>query len=136
MRQFLEAPGCQIPVSEISWTFTTSSGPGGQHANKSNTGVDARVNLETARGISSSARERLLASIGAEMRVYVDGERSQARNRAEAMDRLSVQLAEALVVSKVRKPTKRSRGSQKRRMKRKRQRSEVKKNRQRPKFDE
>jgi len=136
VRQFLVAPGCRIPISEVSWVFTTSSGPGGQHANKANTGVDARVNLAIAQGISSTSRGRLLDKLGPELRVYVDSERSQLRNRSIAIDRLSEQLADALVVEKVRRPTKRSRGSHRRRMKSKRQRSEVKKNRRRPRFDD
>lgn len=136
MKQFLVAPGCRIPVSEISWTFTTSSGPGGQHANKANTGVDARLNIVTAQGISPSSRDRLISKLGAELRVYVDGERSQSRNRSMAIDRMAEKLVDALVIEKVRRPTKRSRGSHRRRMKSKRQRSETKKSRQRPRLDE
>ncbi len=136
VKKFLIAPGCRIPVAEVTWRFTTSSGPGGQHANKANTGVDARLDIANAAGITPDSRERLILKLGAEVRVYVDSERSQFRNRATAMDRMTEKLLDALAIEKPRRPTKRSKGSHKRRIKSKRQRSEIKKSRQRPRLDD
>ncbi|MFL3016766.1 MAG: peptide chain release factor-like protein [Acidimicrobiales bacterium] len=74
-------PKCRIPTSEVSWNFGPSGGPGGQHANRSNTRVEATLDLASAQGIEENVREVLVAKLGSVMRVTVDQHRSQFRNR-------------------------------------------------------
>ena len=80
-------PGCQLPVAQVRWRFGPSGGPGGQHANRAHTRVEAEVALRTARGIEAEVRDRLVAKLGPVIRVVVDQHRSQARNRERARDK-------------------------------------------------
>jgi ribosome-associated protein len=123
---------CRIPVSEIEWRFSASGGPGGQHANRSNTRVEARFDVGASLALSDSQRRRLRSKLGDVVSVVVDDERSQTRNRTIALERLQERLAAALVVPKLRRPTKPSRGAKRRRLEHKRQHSEKKKLRRRP----
>jgi ribosome-associated protein len=118
-----------IDLDEVEWRFTASGGPGGQHANRSNTRVEARLDLEHASGLGDDARVRLIEKVGPVVRVVVDDERSQSRNRALATDRLRALLAEALVVPKRRRPTRPSKAAKERRLQEKRHRSETKQSR-------
>ncbi|NNE73256.1 MAG: aminoacyl-tRNA hydrolase [Acidimicrobiales bacterium] len=132
----LVAPGCRIPLSEIDWTFTTSGGPGGQHANKAHTRVEAAIDLRTARGINAATRARLITKLGPLLRVVVDDTRSQARNRSIALERLADRIEVAQRQDKLRRKTKPSRGAQKRRLEAKKRRSDTKRQRQRPRHDD
>jgi len=128
--------GIVIPVSEIQWRFSASSGPGGQHANTSNTRVEARLDLANSPSLDEHHRARLVARLGPEVRVVCQTERSQTRNRSLALDRLEERLAVALVLKRSRRPTRATRGSQKRRLDSKSQRADVKRNRRRPSADD
>lgn len=122
-----------IPESDLSWKFGPSGGPGGQHANTTN----SRAELVWEIGPSSvdpHQKKRLLAKLGPRVRVVVDETRSQARNRSLALKKLDSIIAAALVEPKKRKKTKRSRGANERRLKAKRQRSQRKADR-RGQFD-
>jgi ribosome-associated protein len=77
-------------------------------------------------------RRRITGAFGAEVRVVVDDHRSQTRNRAVARDRLAEKIVSVLKVQATRRKTKPSRGSQKRRLDKKKERSEIKRQRQRP----
>ena len=90
-------PGCRIPVDQVRWRFGPSGGPGGQHANRAHTRVEAEVALRTARGIEAEIRDRLVARLGPVVRVVVDKHRSQARNRERALDEVEKRLYEAVV---------------------------------------
>ena len=122
-------PKCRIPASEVSWNFGPSGGPGGQHANRSNTRVEATLDLASAQGIEENVREFLVAKLGSVMKVTVDKHRSQFRNRELALKRIESQLQEALIKEKPRRPTKPKRSAVERRLKNKRKQSERKTNR-------
>ncbi|MEO2125848.1 MAG: peptide chain release factor-like protein [Acidimicrobiales bacterium] len=128
-RTLFAGPGCRIPSSEIAWRFGPTGGPGGQHANRAHTRVEATINLATARGINDDVRTRLVARLGTEIKVTVDKHRSQSRNRDRAIDLLQTRLQEALVTQKRRRPTRPGRGATERRLKAKKQQSQRKANR-------
>ena len=123
---------CAIPFSELEWRFTPSGGPGGQHANRSNTRAEVRFDVAASQALGPVQRARLLERIGPVVRVVADDERSQLRNRELALDRLRVRLAEALRVERTRRPTAPTFGSQQRRLEGKRRRSAVKRDRRPP----
>jgi ribosome-associated protein len=115
-----------VPLSELSWRFSASGGPGGQHANTSNTRAEVRFDVATSPSLGPRQRARLLDRLGPEVRVVASDERSQARNRALALERLAFRLADALRVEPTRTATKPTRASQRRRVDAKRRRSETK----------
>ena len=129
MDRLLEFPGGTVPAEAVTWRFDPSGGPGGQHANRSSTRVEAVLDLTTAGDVVPAARERLIDRFGAELRVVVDDTRSQARNRDIALDRLQARLRDGVAVTKPRKPTRPSGRSRRRRLDKKRQRSETKRGR-------
>jgi ribosome-associated protein len=89
---------CAIALDELEWRFSGSGGPGGQHANTSNTKVELRWDVERSRSLGPRQRERLLARLGPVVRIVASGERSQTRNRTIALDRLRARVADALRV--------------------------------------
>jgi ribosome-associated protein len=119
----------RIPLSELQFRFSTSGGPGGQHANKVNTRVELRFDVAGSPSLGPRQRARLLERIGPELRVVADDERSQLRNRQLAVDRFRQRMAAALHVEKARRPTRPSRAAKERRLTAKRQLSERKRNR-------
>ncbi len=122
----------RIPRHEIEMSFSASGGPGGQHANKAATRVELRVDLSTSTAFSRAQRERVTERLGDEIRVVADDERSQVRNRALAEERLVTRLQSALHVQRRRRATRPTRGSKERRIKAKKGRSEVKRQRRKP----
>lgn len=131
MDRVLSFPGGAMPVSAIVWRFGPSGGPGGQHANRSNTRVEAVVDLTAAGDMAPEIRQRLTSRLGGELRVVVDDTRSQARNRDIALDRLEERLRSGVVTAKPRKPTRPSMRARRRRLDDKRRRSETKRGRAR-----
>lgn len=117
---------CTIPESELRFRFTRSGGPGGQHANTADTRVEVAFDVEASPSLGPVQRRRLLQKLGSEVRAAAADERSQARNRALAVERLRSKLADALHVDRARRPTKPSRGAKERRLQAKKQRSDVK----------
>ena len=115
-----------IPLSELSFRFAPSGGPGGQHANKASTRVELRFDIEQSRSLRPGQRARLLARFGPQVRIVADGQRSQARNREEAIDRFRDRLADALTVKRARTPTRPSRSAVERRLEEKRRRAQQK----------
>ena len=124
--------GLTIPASELAWRFTASGGPGGQHANRSNTKVELRFDIDRSEALTDGQRSRLKQKFGPVVAVVVDDHRSQTRNREIALDRMRSRLADALKVQKRRRPTKPGRGAKERRLDAKRQQSQRKKNRRTP----
>jgi ribosome-associated protein len=94
-----------IPFTELAWRFSRSGGPGGQHANTSDTRVEVRFDIEGSPSLGPRQRARLLERFGPEVRVVAADERSQARNRALALERLSERLAGALRIETPRRAT-------------------------------
>jgi ribosome-associated protein len=123
---------CAIPLDELEWRFTSSGGPGGQHANRSNTRAEVRFDVAASPSLSEVHRARLVERLGPVVRVVADDERSQLRNRELALERLRARLAEALRVERTRRPTAPTRASRERRLETKRRRGETKKGRQPP----
>ncbi len=126
---------CAIPLAELEWRFTPSGGPGGQHANRSNTRAEVRFDVRASPSLSELHRERLLERLGEVVRVVADDERSQLRNRELALERLRARLAEALRVERTRRPTAPTRASKQRRLESKKRRGDVKRTRRPPADD-
>jgi ribosome-associated protein len=121
-----------IPRSEIDYRYSRSSGPGGQHAQKSDTRVEATFDVEGSAALTDTQKRRVIARAGLVLRAIAQDERSQWRNRELATERLVENLREALRVPRKRRPTKPTQASVKRRLERKRRRSDVKRLRRRP----
>ena len=124
-----------IPASELTWRFSASGGPGGQHANTSNTKAELYWSIAGSTVLVEGVRARLVDKLGEILSVVASDERSQLRNRTLADRRFREKILEALVVDTVRRPTKRSKGSQLRRLDEKSARSTTKANRRRPEND-
>lgn len=127
--------GCAIPVAELSWRFSRSGGPGGQHANTADTRVEVRFDVAGSPSLGPRQRARLIERLGPEVRVVAADERSQARNRALALERLAARLAEGLRVETPRRPTRPTKASVRRRLDAKRRQSSRKADRRRPDLD-
>ncbi|HKU59192.1 MAG TPA: alternative ribosome rescue aminoacyl-tRNA hydrolase ArfB [Gaiellaceae bacterium] len=112
--------------SEIAFRFSRSSGPGGQHANKSSTRAEAIFDVEESAGLTAAERKRVLAKLGPVVRAVAQDERSQLRNRELATERILEQLREATRVRRRRKPTAPTKASVERRLDEKRRRSQTK----------
>lgn len=124
--------GVKVPRSELKVSFRASGGPGGQHANKAATRVELVFDVASSPSLLPVQRARVLERIGPVLRIVVDDERSQARNRAIAEERFVARLAAALHVEAPRRPTKPSKGAKQRRLDDKKRRSETKANRRPP----
>ncbi len=119
-------PSVTIPAAELQWSFIAAGGPGGQHANTSNTAAELRFDIETSVAFSEAQRERVLGKLGPTIRIVARDERSQLRNRDLALSRLVSTLVEALRVPTVRRKTRPSKGAVQRRLTAKAQTSERK----------
>lgn len=107
--------GIVVPGTALSWRFTRSSAPGGQHVNTSSTRVELRCDVAAV--VTSPVKlARLLERLGTEVRVASQEERSQLRNRERALARLLERLDEAAAIDPPRRPTRPSRGSVHRRL--------------------
>jgi ribosome-associated protein len=105
-----------LPNTELTWRFSASGGPGGQHANTSNTKASVSFDIENSPALTEFQRAKLLEKIGPELTCIASDERSQLRNRNLALERLRARLSEALVVLPPRKATRPSKGAQQRRL--------------------
>ena len=123
---------CVIPLDELEWRFSASGGPGGQHANTSNTRAEVRFDVRASPSLGPRQRARLLERLGPVVRVVASDERSQIRNRQLAIDRLRSRLAEGLRVARPRRPTAPSKAARERRLSAKHRRADVKRRRARP----
>jgi ribosome-associated protein len=112
--------------SEIAFRFSRSSGPGGQHAQKSSTRVEALFDVEDSSGLSRAERNRVLAKLGPVVRAVAQDERSQLRNRELATDRIVEQLRDAVKVRRRRKPTTPTAAAREQRLDEKRRRAVTK----------
>lgn len=130
-----------IPDSELRMRFTTSGGPGGQHANKSSTRVELLWNVDSSTVLGPRQRARIKGALkrridsSGDLHLVSDIHRSQMRNRSEVEVRLRQLLAQALAPTKDRVATKPSRSAVQRRIESKKKRGEIKRSRTK-KWDE
>jgi ribosome-associated protein len=121
-----------LPLSEVDFRFSRSSGPGGQHANRSETRVEAVFDVDESEALTEAQKRRVVARTGPTLRAVAQDERSQWRNRELAVERLVDQLREALRVERKRVPTKPTAAARERRLEEKKRRSQVKRLRRAP----
>jgi ribosome-associated protein len=132
----------RLDENELTLNFVHAGGPGGQHVNKSATAVQLRFDVANSPSLPAGVRARLLRLAG--NRVTEDGvliltarrHRSQDRNRQEAIDRLISLIRQAARPPQKRRPTKPSKASEEKRLAKKQRRSQLKKNRRRPRLDD
>lgn len=127
-----------VSAAELEWKFSTSGGPGGQHANRSNTRAELRFDLKTTSSFAEHERSLMLDQIrhaDGIVAVVVDESRSQFRNRQLARKRLAEMLLTAMIRPTPRRRTKPSRSQRQRRLNEKKQRSEKKGLRKPPEYD-
>ena len=120
-----------IPGSELTWTFGTSGGPGGQHANKASTRAELSWAIEESDALPPDVKRRVTEALASRiasgvLTVGSDESRSQWRNRSIARSRMTELIAEAARPPKTRRPTKPSRSARRRRLEAKRRQSEKK----------
>ena len=125
-------PSVAIPLEEIELRASRSSGPGGQHAQTSETRVEAVFDVESSPSLSAAQKRRVVERLGPVVRAVAQDERSQARNRELALERLTERLREALRVQRRRVPTKPSAAALERRLEAKRRRAKTKRLRKPP----
>jgi ribosome-associated protein len=121
-----------IPLAEVTVRASRSSGPGGQHANVTDSRVEASFDVLASQSLSEAQRAQLLARVGPRLVAIAQDERSQSRNRQLALTRLSERLAEALLVAKRRRATRPTVASRERRLAAKRRATERKRERRPP----
>lgn len=132
--------GLTIPAGELLEQFSRASGPGGQGVNTADSRVQLRLDIGTTTALTEAQRELALERLvtrlsGTVLTISAAEHRSQRRNRTAARERLAILLRDAVVPSPTRRPTRRTRGSHRRRLEAKRERSEVKQSRQQPRPD-
>ena len=113
-------------ASEVAFRFSRSSGPGGQHAQKSSTRVEALFDVEGSQALTPAERRRVLERLGPVVHAVAQDERSQLRNRELATDRIVEQLREATRVRRARKQTAPTKAAKERRLEDKRRRGATK----------
>ena len=121
-----------LPLSEIELQVSRSSGPGGQHAQKSETRVVAVFDVEASSALTETQKRRVIARVGPVLRAVAQDERSQSRNRELAIERLVASLHEALRVERKRVATMPTAAARERRLEQKRRRSDLKRLRRPP----
>jgi ribosome-associated protein len=115
-----------LPISEITLRVSRSSGPGGQHAQKSSTRVEALLEVEASTALTDTQKRRVVARAGPVLRAVAQDERSQSRNRELAVERLVAKLREALAVPRRRVATRPGKAARERRRDTKQRRARTK----------
>ncbi len=123
-----------MPESELSWRFSRSSGPGGQHVNTTETRVEVLWSPTESSVLTADQRARVATRlrgrlIDGQVSVVSSTHRSQLRNREDAQRRLEELVTEALKPEKKRRATRPTRGSVERRLEAKKRRSQLKRGR-------
>lgn len=115
-----------VPLAEISWRASTPGGPGGQHANRTASRVEVSFDVARSPSLGPRQRARLLERLGPVVRAAAGEDRSQARNRQVALERLAARIAQGLKTDPHRRPTRPTKGSVERRLFEKHRRGDVK----------
>lgn len=124
-----------IPAAELTFRFSTSSGPGGQHANKTETRVTLLFDVAGSPSLTAGQRALIQQRLGSRLdssgvlQISVQDSRSQHKNRETAVSRFQSLLAAALVPRKKRRQTRPSRAAQEKRLQAKKRRSQIKRDR-------
>lgn len=131
--------GLTIPAEELNEQFSRASGPGGQSVNTTDSRVQLSLDLGTTTALNEAQRERTLDRLaqslsGTVLTISAAEHRSQRQNRNAARQRLAARLRDAVAPDTIRRPTRPTKGSVRRRLDEKRRRSETKRNRRRPKI--
>jgi ribosome-associated protein len=121
-----------LPREAVELRVSRSSGPGGQHANKTESRVEAIFDVAAADFLDDEEKERVILKAGPVIRAIAQDERSQMRNREIAVERLTAKLERALEVEVPRKPTKAPKGAVARSVEKKRKHSQLKQQRRQP----
>jgi ribosome-associated protein len=121
-----------LPLAEVMFRTSRSSGPGGQHAQKSETRVEAIFDVEASEALTDTQKRRVISRVGPMLRAIAQDERSQLRNRELALERLVEQLRRGLHVERRRVATKPTAASRERRLETKRRRGQTKRLRRPP----
>jgi ribosome-associated protein len=141
-REDMDDPGIRvaedtvIPLDEVQFRASRSSGPGGQHANVTASRIEAVFDVESSQALSERQRELLLRRLGPQVTAVAQDARGQARNRELALERLRARLTHALDVPRARRKTKPTAASKARRVESKRRLSQRKRARRRPAHDD
>jgi ribosome-associated protein len=126
------AQGLSLPAREVTVRASRSSGPGGQHANVTDSRIEASFDVEASQTLSEVQKQLLTERLGPRVVAVAQDARSQARNRELALQRLAEKLAAGLAVEAPRTPTRPSRGERRRRLDDKRRQGERKRARRPP----
>jgi ribosome-associated protein len=121
-----------VPLRDVVLRTSRSSGPGGQHANVTESRVEAIFDVAGSASLSEAQKARVMARCGPTVRAVAQDARSQARNRELALRRLRDRLASALHVPRARRKTKPTAAARTRRLESKRRRAAKKQARRRP----
>ena len=132
----------RIPRSEFQFSFSRSSGPGGQNVNKVSSRATLRWDLAGSPSISNALRERFQArfhqriNAKGELLIHSERYRDQPRNVDDCLEKLKQLIAEVASPPKKRRPTKPTRSSNRRRLEQKKRRAQTKQRRSRPRNDD
>jgi ribosome-associated protein len=125
-----------IPLRDVTIRASRSSGPGGQHANKTSSRIEASFDVAASSSLTDEQKRRIIARAGPRVVAVAQDARSQSRNRELALQRLARRLSAALTVGRPRHATRPTKASVKRRLTSKRQQSERKRDRRVPREDQ
>ena len=124
--------GVEVPLSEIKVRTSRSSGPGGQHANVTASRIEASFDVAASSALTDEQKRRVIGRVGPRLTAVAQDERSQARNRELALERLRSRLETALAVPRTRRATRPTKASRRARLDAKRRRAQKKRERRRP----
>jgi ribosome-associated protein len=125
-------PRLAIPLEEVQLRYSRSSGPGGQHAQKTETRVEAVFEVGASEVLTDAQKQRLVSRAGPVVRAVAQDERSRWRNRELALERLAEAVRAGIRVERKRRPTKPGAAARERRLEEKRIRSQTKRLRKPP----
>ncbi|HEX2387976.1 MAG TPA: alternative ribosome rescue aminoacyl-tRNA hydrolase ArfB [Solirubrobacterales bacterium] len=128
--------GIEIPIEEIELRASRSGGPGGQHANKTASRIEASFDVRASPSLSAQLKDRIAGRLGPRVTAVSQDTRGQARNREIAVERLRRRLADAAAPRKHRRATGPGRAAREKRLQAKRRQSERKRQRRRPAADD
>jgi ribosome-associated protein len=125
-----------IPLAEVEVRASRSSGPGGQHANTTESRIEASFDVTASRALTDEQKEQIIARLGPRVVAIAQDARSQTRNRELALERLASRLSAALTPTRPRHPTRPTGESVDRRLAEKRRQAQRKRERRPPREED